>query len=312
MGCVSTPWGPTGVFATEDTNQTCPEQTVRILMSVQETPVHVNTSATTHLGLTSVAVHQALSSTEMVGLARIWTNVQLDNIFANTTASTQRGATNACAHRDTNSTGTGAWTSMNVLNNRVFVLLPVLARIPMAVSDVSVQEVTSWMILEHSVWILTSVMMILGVMTAARIVLGLINVDVQRDFSFTCISISVSTKMNVLNLTIPVGTQSVRTLLVATTVAAPMDTNLTRGCPSVCKVLEVVTTPPALLAATQLETRASAATVQEDIRVLEMVTVWPLSILRHSTVLGAAGTMRRSTRKEMKTLFLQKDALHVK
>jgi hypothetical protein len=36
MGCASTPWGPTGVFATEATNQTRPEQTVRILMNVQE------------------------------------------------------------------------------------------------------------------------------------------------------------------------------------------------------------------------------------------------------------------------------------
>lgn len=143
MGCVSTPWGPTGVFATEATNQTHPEQTVRILMNVQESLVHVNTSATTLLVLTSAAVHQVSSSTEMVGLARIWTNVQLDSIFANTTASTQRGATNACAHQDTNNMGTGVWTSMSVLNSRVFVLLLVLARIPMAVSDVFAQEVTS-------------------------------------------------------------------------------------------------------------------------------------------------------------------------
>ena len=130
--------------------------------SISRSLVHVNTSATTLLGLTSAAVHQVSSSTEMVGLARIWTNVQLDSIFANTTASTQRGATNACAHQDTNNMGTGVWTSMSVLNSRldyytlaliieisihplcrVFVLLLVLARIPMAVSDVFAQEVTS-------------------------------------------------------------------------------------------------------------------------------------------------------------------------
>ena len=134
---------------------------------------------------------------------------------------------------------------------RVFVLLLVRARILMAVSDVFVREVTSWMIQEHFVLILTSVMMILGVMMAARIVLGVINVVVPRDSSFTCISISVLTKMNVLNLTTHVVTQSVRTLLVATTVGARMVTNLTQGCQSVFRVLEVVIIPPALLAATQ-------------------------------------------------------------
>lgn len=107
------------------------------------------------------------------------------------------------------------------------------------------------MIQGHSVLILTSAMMILGVMMAARIVLGLINVVVPRVSNFTCISTNVLTKMNVLNLTTRVETQSVRTLLVATTAGAQMVINLTRGCRSVFRVLEVVTIHPALLAATQ-------------------------------------------------------------
>ena len=83
------------------------------------------------------------------------------------------------------------------------------------------------MIQGHSVLILTSAMMILGVMMAARIVLGLINVVVPRVSNFTCISTNVLTKMNVLNLTTRVEPQSVRTLLVATTAGAQMVINLT-------------------------------------------------------------------------------------
>merc|ERR1711892_363871 len=216
------------------------------------------------------------------------------------TASTPRGVISACAPQGTNNTEIGVLILMNALSNRVSVLLLALVKILTAALNVFAQEVTSWMIPGHSVLIPMSVMMILAVMTAARIVLALINVAALRVSSCTCISTSASTRTSVLILVTPVEAQSAPTLLEATTVAARMATNLTIGCRSVSKVRVDVTTHPALMAATQLVTKASAVTAQEGTRVLAMVTAWLQSTLHPTTVLVIVGTMRMSMRKATK------------
>jgi len=83
MGCVSTPWDPTGAFVIEDISQMYQELTVKISMSAQGFLVPVSTHVTTLLVHTSADVLQDMNSTEMVVLARMLMSAPPDSTTAN-------------------------------------------------------------------------------------------------------------------------------------------------------------------------------------------------------------------------------------